>query len=96
MPSYWPYFMVGFPDRHSGRRGLSFSGSRHLWTSDGKRGDGGRRYKVIGDDYKSSIDSSNVVVSENNIAFANALFELGNKKHETSKMELMKINENIT
>lgn len=54
------------------------------------------KYKVIGDDYKESIDKSNVVVSENNIAFANALFELGNKKHELSKTQLIEINTKIS
>jgi len=54
------------------------------------------KYKVIGDDYKGSIDTSNVIISENNISFANALFELGNKKHKEIKEELIEINTKIT
>ena len=54
------------------------------------------KYKVIGDDYKTSIGTSNVIISENNISFANALFELGNKKHKEIKEELIEINTKIT
>ncbi len=54
------------------------------------------KYKVIGDDYKVLIDASNVIISENNISFANALFELGNKKHQQVKENLLQINTKIT
>ncbi len=54
------------------------------------------KYKIIGDDYKLSIDNSNVIISENNISFANALFELGNKKHTQVKENLLQINTKIT
>ncbi len=54
------------------------------------------KYKVIGDNYRSLLDSSNVIISENNIAFANALFELGSKKHEIVKRNLIQINTKIT
>ncbi len=54
------------------------------------------KYKVIGDDYKASIDSSNVVISENNIIFTNALFELSNKKHNDIEQKLLEINKKIT
>jgi len=54
------------------------------------------KYKVIGDDYKSSITTSNVVISESNIAFANALFELANKKHKEMREKLLEINTHIT
>ncbi len=54
------------------------------------------KYKIIGDDYKVSINNSNVIISENNISFANALFELGNKKHTQVKENLLQINTKIT
>ena len=54
------------------------------------------KYKVIGDGYNTSNDLSNSVISENNTAFTNALFELGNKKHNEVKQKLIDININIT
>lgn len=50
------------------------------------------KYKVIADDYNSSITNSNNVISENNIVFANALFEQGKKKHEIIVNKLNEIN----
>ncbi len=54
------------------------------------------KYKVIGDGYVASNNDSNVVMSKNNIAFTNALFELGNKKHKSTQKKLLEINEKIT
>jgi hypothetical protein len=50
------------------------------------------KYKVISDGYNSSITTSNNVISENNIVFANALFEQGKKKHEITVEKLLEIN----
>lgn len=50
------------------------------------------KYKVISDEYNSSITTSNNVISENNIVFANALFEQGKKKHDITVEKLLEIN----
>jgi len=50
------------------------------------------KYKVITDDYNLSINTSNDVISNNNIVFANALFEQGKKKHDKIVEKLLEIN----
>ena len=50
------------------------------------------KYKIIADEYNSSITTSNNVISDNNIVFANALFEQGKKKHTTTLNKLLEIN----
>ena len=54
------------------------------------------KYKVIGEGYKESNNTSNDVISQNNTVFTNALFELGNKKHLGIKEKLLEINTKIT
>lgn len=53
------------------------------------------KYKVISDDYNLSISNSNNVISDNNIVFANALFEQGKIKHEIIIKKLLEINTEI-
>ena len=50
------------------------------------------QYKLITDEYASSISISNNVVSDNNINFAKALIEQSKKKHEDTQEKLMEIN----
>jgi len=45
--------------------------------------------------YTTSINNSNNVIYENNIAFTNALFEQGNKKHQSTIEKLLELNSKI-
>jgi len=53
------------------------------------------QYKEIGDNYIASNNASNVVISDNNIALSNSLFELGSKKYKITLEKITEINTKI-
>lgn len=50
------------------------------------------QYKTITNEYESLINTSSNVISQNNIAFTNALFTQGKKKHKDTREKLLKLN----
>ena len=52
------------------------------------------QYKLITDEYDSSIIASNNVISQNNIVFANALIDQSKKKHDETREKLLELNIN--
>lgn len=50
------------------------------------------QYKLLTDEYDSSVSVSSDVISNNNIVFANVLIEQGKKKHNDTKEKLLEIN----
>ena len=53
------------------------------------------KYRIIEEEYQLSNQQSNHVLDTNNIAFTNALFELGKIKHEHTIKSLLDINKSI-